>query len=425
MKKSAPHVVAFLTVAIDLLGFGIVLPLLPIYAEHLLGGIPAALHGLTIGGLMASFSLMQFLFSPAWGRLSDRIGRRPVLMVGLIGSVVFYALFGLATAEQSLLLLFVSRCGAGVAGATIGTAQAVIADCTPPEKRARGMALIGMAFGIGFTLGPVIGAFWVSDDLAAPPSPAPGYVAAVLSFLALLFAFFRLPETLSTSSAARSDWLNRQSWGLAFSSRALALPVLTFFTATFAFGCFESTLARLTKDVLQYPPRTLFYLFALVGVVLALTQGLLVRRLVPRLGEVAMTFIGTLCMVLGMFGLGHGTSIFPEHADGAVNLGQVLIMGSVVIAVVGFAFVTPSVQALVSRRCSAERQGEILGVNQAASAIARILGPMLGNILYNASDLLGAGTRSDSFAWPFYASAGLMLLAMLMSTALRTPAEAR
>ena len=179
-------VVVFLVVFIDLLGFGIVLPLLPRYAERYLPhtDVPPAAYGAFVGVVMAIFSAMQFVFAPIWGRLSDRVGRRPVLLVGLGGSVVFYALFGLASeirpedgAWLALGLILVSRVGAGVAGATISTAQAVIADCTTPQKRAHGMALIGAAFGIGFTFGPLIafaGLKLFPDRPGAPASWRPG-----------------------------------------------------------------------------------------------------------------------------------------------------------------------------------------------------------------------------------------------------------
>src|SRR3954447_24030965 len=184
----------FLVVVIDLLGFAIVLPLLPRIAEAYLEGQSKAVTGLTIGSLFSSFSLMQFLFSPLWGRLSDRIGRRPVLLVGLAGSVAFYTLFGYAATidpEQSSLaitLMFASRIGAGIAGATIATAAAVIADCTPPDQRKRGMALIGAAFGVGFTFGPLI-AFAAIKLLPAQGHGAVGYVAAALSLVALVICF--------------------------------------------------------------------------------------------------------------------------------------------------------------------------------------------------------------------------------------------
>src|SRR5262245_56211441 len=206
----------FLVVFIDLLGFGIVLPLLPRYADRLLepAGISRQLdRGLVIGGLLSVFSAMQFLFAPIWGRISDRVGRRPILLVGLAGSVVFYALLGyasdlpLTSAGLALTLLFVARLGQGMAGATISTAQAVIADCTPPEKRKHGMALIGAAFGIGFTFGPIIGA----TSLAFFPEHhgAIGYVAAGLSFTAFVLGVLLLPETRRLGSApVDRRWLN-------------------------------------------------------------------------------------------------------------------------------------------------------------------------------------------------------------------------
>src|SRR5437867_5151430 len=187
--------IVFLVVFIDLLGFGIVLPLLPRYGSEFLvpllpGDAAAGWRGLILGVLMSSFSAMQFVFAPIWGQVSDRIGRRPILLLGLAGSVVFYFLFGWASslppetmALTALVLFFVARIGAGIAGATIATAQAVIADSTPPEKRKHGMALIGAAFGIGFTFGPLIACGSLSffpDHLEAI-----GYTAAGLSFIAL------------------------------------------------------------------------------------------------------------------------------------------------------------------------------------------------------------------------------------------------
>ncbi len=401
-RKTSPLLVAFVTVAIDLLGFGIVLPLLPLYGEHLMKDIPTKYQGAMIGLLMSSFSLMQFLFAPGWGRLSDRIGRRPVLLIGLGGSVVFYALFGLATYWKSLLLLFVSRVGAGIAGATIGTAQAVIADCTPPERRAKGMALIGMAFGVGFTIGPVIGTLFASEDPSAPPSPAPGFVASALSLAAFALAFFRLPETRPATVISRRRWFDLEGWRLALGNRNVAVPLLTFFIATLAFASFEGTVARFAKDELKYNLRQMGYLFAFIGLVLMLTQGLIVRRLVTRAGEVVMILAGIGLMLTGLLAV----ALVVERE----SLPQVLI--TMALAVAGFAFLTPSAQALVSRRSSALRQGEVLGVNQAAASIARILGPLMGNVLYG-------GQASTSHSLPYYAGAGLLGLALLLALTLR------
>ncbi len=213
--RKASLLVIFLTVFIDLLGFGMVLPLLPIYAKDFaeqLGLEPGHSRiGLLIGLLMSSFSLMQFMFAPLWGRLSDRIGRRPVLMIGLAGSVVFYTLFGIATVLKSLPLLFATRIGAGVAGATISTAQAYIADATSLQNRARGMAMIGAAFGLGFTFGPLFG-FLAVPSGAGDPGPGPGYAAAGLSAIALCLAYFKLPESLRPDSKAqRPHWFDTQT----------------------------------------------------------------------------------------------------------------------------------------------------------------------------------------------------------------------
>jgi MFS family permease len=400
--KSPPAIV-FLTVVIDLLGFGIVMPLLPLYAK----GLEA--DNLTIGLFMASFSAMQFLFSPVWGRISDRIGRRPVLLIGLAGSAVFYALFGWATAELSLLWLFVARIGAGISGANIAVAQAVIADVTPPDKRAKGMALVGAAFGIGFTFGPLLGAMFVSDlpadfadadreTIRALLSPSVGYLAAGLSAAAFLLGAVLLPETLRPDAAPHRPrtWLDLNALRTAAATPTLGLLVMTFFLATFAFGHFEGVLARVTVDVFGWSLRDNFYGFAAIGFILALAQGVLVRRLAPRLGEVVLAVTGTLLMTAGLAGLGWG-----------VYAGQMpVIMAVLPLLVIGFAFLTPSVQALISRRTDADKQGAILGLNQSASAMARILGPALGNIVY---DVLPAHTA------PFVIGSCLMAAAFLLT----------
>lgn len=427
MNKSsrAPLLVIFITVFIDLLGFGIVLPLLPRYAEHFRVG------GGTIGLLMASFSAMQFLFAPAWGRISDRVGRRPILILGLAGSACFYSLFGYATSlgsEGELLglgvvpWLFICRIGAGIAGATIPTAQAYIADVTGPQERARGMALIGAAFGIGFTFGPLLGAPFVpggpvavsetvdvSSSLAAeteevdpsPPSSAPGYVAGVLSGLALLSAVFLLPESLTPGGTAQErHWFDIKSFEQAVSRPSIALVLLTMFSTVFAFAQFESTLSLLTEH-LGLSVRANYYVFAYIGLVLSLSQGLLVRRLVPRLGERRMCVLGTLLMTLGLVLIGVSGSARSMPALCCV----------LPVAVVGFSAVTPSLQSLLSRHTAATQQGGILGLGQSISALARILGPWIGLLL-----------QSRNMFWPYWVGASIMGLSILLTTVLREPA---
>jgi len=407
--------IVFVVVFIDLLGFGIVLPLLPrfgeTYVEALIpGGRENRLGGAILGLLMSSFSLMQFVFAPLWGRFSDRVGRRPILLCGLVGSVVFYALFGYASSLPSaaaglaLALLFVARAGAGVAGATIATAQAVIADSTPPEKRRHGMALIGAAFGIGFTFGPLLG--FGALQLFADNHAVVGYTAAALSLVALLLGLWLLPETRKFADAPPLDrrWLNWSALRLALASTAIAPVILTFFLATLGFGAFEVTLALLLKDALHFGEDKSFLVFAYIGFILLLAQGVLYRRLANRLTEPTFIALGLVLMAMGVGGLG-GVSWLAFEQGGADGINHrallTLLFVSLATAVVGFAFLTPSAQALVSRRSAASQQGEILGVNQSASALARILGPIFGLTLYK---------LTDSHLLPYALGAGLLLL---------------
>jgi MFS transporter, DHA1 family, tetracycline resistance protein len=382
--------IVFLVVFIDLLGFGIVLPLLPRFADDYIASLPdwRAWSGPLIGILMASFSLMQFVFAPIWGRVSDRVGRRPILLLGLAGSVIFYGLFGYALsldaatqAGLALVLFFASRFGAGIAGATIATAQAVIADSTPPEKRKHGMALIGAAFGIGFTFGPLFG----YASLLTGQDQYIGYAAALLSLVALILGMILLPETrrFGVEPPLRRQWLDFSALRLAVASPAIAPVMLTFFLATLGFAAFESTLALLLKDVLGYTANDSLLVFAYVGFVLMLTQGVLYRRLANRWHEVTFILTGIILMAAGVAALGAMTWLNEDA--GETSFTGLLWFGATA-AVIGFAFLTPSTNALISRRTDADRQGEILGVNQSASSMARILGPLLGVILYKATD---------------------------------------
>ncbi len=391
-----PLLIVFLVVFVDLLGFGIVLPLLPLYSDSYVvqivpGGKNSPTGGLIVGLLMASFSAMQFIFAPVWGRLSDRIGRRPVLLVGLVGSVIFYTLFGYASdlprtaeaASLALTLLFAARIGAGIAGATISTAQAVIADSTAPEKRKHGMALIGAAFGIGFTFGPLLGAgslYWFPNHFGII-----GYTAAGLSFIALMLGIILMPETRRFGAAPTAKkWLDTQALVTVFRNPAVAPVVLTFFLATLGFASFEVTLSLLNSDVLGVQLENNFLVFAYVGFVLMLTQGVIYRRLANRVTETTFIAVGLTLMGLGVLSLGGVSWLATSQLASFPTLLTCQLI-ALTLAVVGFALLTPSAQALISRRSDPEKQGEILGVNQSASALARILGPIAGLGLYKAT----------------------------------------
>lgn len=395
--------VIFLTVFIDLLGFGMVLPLLPLYAKQF--GLEK--HGWQIGMLMACFSLMQFIFAPLWGRLSDRLGRRPVLVVGLAGSVIFYGLFGVATMLQSLPLLFLTRIGAGIAGATISTAQAYIADTTTPQTRAKGMALIGASFGLGFTFGPLLA--WAAllsssgsdlDHQAVVCSPWPGFVASALSAVALLLAIFKLPESLRPgNSKTELGVFDRQALANALSTPTILPLLITSFISVVAFGGYETTIALLLEDkpskggfglTIQQVP--LF--FAYIGLTLSLVQGGIVRRLSGKVSEMRLATIGGGLTMLGFALLAWSTT--SHHFTG--------VMIASAIEVAGFSFMTPSLQSLISRRSDPQKQGSILGVSQGVSALARICGPLLAVPLFTIV----------SHTSPYYASIGLMVLGILM-----------
>lgn len=431
IAKRSTLLIVFLVVFIDLLGFGIVLPLLPLYAVDFLqpllpGEANRPIRGMVLGLLMSSFSAMQFIFAPTWGRLSDRIGRRPILWLGLSGSVVFYTLFGIASEigeagwlKAGLVLLFVARLGAGVAGATISTAQAVIADTTTPEGRSRGMALIGAAFGIGFTFGPLLG----FASLFVPTKGAPGFVAAAFSLIALILAFRLLPETLQQGTLRPHRRL--LEWDVL--KTVLRIPsvgelILIFFLATFAFGSLESTLAlvnklllnpladlheELTLEAAKTTEKKNFLVFAYVGFVLVLAN-MGYRRLVKRNLELHFLRIGSLLMGVGLFGaVGILLIRNREETSGAIFVSALLVM---TVAVIGFACVTPSVQALISLKIDPSQQGEILGVNQSGAALARILGPFVGLSLFDIT---------KDHIMPYLLGVFLTLLVFLMSFRLR------
>jgi MFS transporter, DHA1 family, tetracycline resistance protein len=346
----------FLVVFIDLMGFGIVIPLLPLYAK--------SYHPTpqVFGLLMATYSLMQFLFAPILGRLSDRFGRRPVLLISLAGTVAAYLLFAF---QHTLEALFLARAIGGLFGANVSTAQAVIADVTAPDERAKGMGLIGAAFGLGFILGPAIG----SGALRLGEN-APGLFAAGLSFCAFLLALLTLEETYPEERHTGELRVHRGWFTPARMWRALTHPQLglvfgAFFLTTFAFSNFEATFALTLKDRLGLDTKHIFWLFVFLGSLAAIIQGGLIGRLAPRFGERKLAVIGAAILVPGYLLLAQA-----QHVPA--------LLGSLTLLALGAGLTNPTLSALASRLATADEQGGVLGVYQSLSSMARIFGPFWG-----------------------------------------------
>ena len=341
----SPSLLIFLTVFIDLIGFGIVLPLLPSYAAAFQVGDTG------VGVLVASFSLMQFLLAPWWGRLSDRIGRRPVLLVGLAGSAISYLVFGLA---GSFWLLLLSRLVAGAMGATVNVAQAYLADVTPADRRAGAMGTLGAAFGLGFVVGPALGG--LSSHWG---SAAPGLVASALTGLNLVLAWRWLPE--SRRSAATGPATVPVHW-----SRFLGAFSATG-CSTIAFTVLYVIFPLQVERSLGLDRHDSAYLFVLIGVVSAGVQGGLIGRLVRRHGEPLLIAIGGVVLAVGL-------ALLPRALTPGAGL--TLLFGALVLVAAGSATIGPSAAAFVSRVAPAAEQGRALGLLQSVSAVARIIGPI-------------------------------------------------
>lgn len=360
----SPLAIIFFTVFIDLVGFGIVIPILPRYAQDY--GASEIVAGL----LLSTYSLMQFLAAPFWGRLSDRIGRRPVLLISLAASTIGYVIFALA---RSVPVLFLSRFVAGIGGANVAVAQAYIADITTEANRTRGMGMVGMAFGLGFILGPVI------YTVAAPTlgEQAPGWIAALVCALNLIAAVFRLPEThapdaavsLSPREGARAFGDIFRSIRYAFRLPRVRLALALFCIAVFAFSNFEATLALYLGQRFHLPKGKAGYYFAYIGLLAALVQGGLVGRLSKRFGEVALVKAGMLLTAVGLF------LFVPLRTAWLLHL-------TTIPFALGFGTNNPSLSSLVSRGAPKQDQGRVLGAMQALGSLMRIIGPPAGTALF-------------------------------------------
>jgi len=380
MKKS-PLIIIFFIVFIDLIGFGIVLPLLPFYAKNY-GATP-----FLVGLLFVAYSLMQFIFTPLLGRLSDRYGRRPILLVSLFGSTLSYLLFGIG---GSLPLLFISRALAGAMGGNISTAQAYIADVTTDENRARGMGLIGAAFGLGFVFGPAMGGI-----LSQWGAQVPFFAAAIICGTNLLFAFKRLPESLPTEKRIRvaADGTTpprrryRDFWKVLLHPHVGGL-IFLFFLTMVSFTVMEATLALLAEKKFQFTAVHTGYFFAYIGILIVIMQGVLVGPLVKLWGEKRLISLGCALLVIGLIMTPFSPSVL------------VLSIAMIFLAF-GQGMLNPSLHSLVSKNCGAHEKGEVLGMQQAFGCLARIGGPFMGGLLFTVW----------GHTMPYYFAALLMIFA--------------
>jgi len=379
--------VVFLTVFIDLIGFGIVVPLVPLYSRHY------GASGWLIGVIIASFSAMQFVFSPIWGKLSDRHGRRPILLISTAGAACSYVLFAIGSGFENhavaLGALLVSRIFAGACGGNITVAQAYIADITPPENRSKRMGLIGMAFGLGFIFGPAISGIALKFGGAT----APGWTAAALCAANFLLAFFILAESLKPSSGHANSRPHLDQWAHTLSQPKIGLLIFIFFLATFAFSCFESTLPLLVSDNFNLgltksetaPASTVISLFIFCGVIGAFIQGGAIGKLVKKFGEpkliaVSLLFTGTALALLPFI-----------KGDGALKWSAVLhaadwpwikMLLALALLSIGSSLTRAPLFGLLSNLAPANEQGATIGVCQSAGALARIVGPLFAASLY-------------------------------------------
>lgn len=365
MKRS-PLLVIFITVFIDLIGFGIVIPVLPFYAEGTkFGATPSQ-----VGFLFASYSVMQLVFAPVLGRLSDKYGRRPVLLVSLLGTALGFMILGFAT---TLWMLFVGRIIDGISGGNISTAQAYIADVTTKEDRAKGMGLIGAAFGLGFVFGPAIGGI-----LSRWGINVPFFFAGGLAFANAILLYFTLPETVTPDHPARVSAASGRGWQHLF--RALREPrlatVLTiYFLGIVAFSIMTATFSLFMMFRLGYDAFHNGWVFAFVGIISATIQGGLIGKLVKRFGEPLLVIVGALLFSASLVAVP-----FVKPASGLL---AILALGAA--TAIGQALSAPSLSSLASKSASPGEQGGVLGVMQSVASLARAVGPSLAAVLISSA----------------------------------------
>jgi MFS transporter, DHA1 family, tetracycline resistance protein len=391
MRRSS-LLVLFLTVFIDLIGFGMVIPFLSFYAREY------GASGIAVGAVVGIYSIMQFFFAPVWGRLSDRVGRRPVLLISLTASFTGYLLFGFA---HSLAVLFASRVIAGMGGANIGTAQAYIADKTTPENRARGMGIIGAAFGMGFILGPPLSGFlsYVGTEHGMAGNLLPGVAAGSLSLIALLIALFVLGESKPPDLRPRSGLppqFDKHVWHEVATHSLLFAIIATLFITLLAVSGMETSVTLHARDRFHFTQRELSWFFFFMGLIVASIQGGLIGRLAKKFGEKALVAVGAASFTIGL-------ALVP-----LVWRVPMLYVVAFFIAV-GQGLSYPSLTSLVTKASPPNEHGSMLGLASGIGSLARFLGPIWCGFLYDVAQARGA----------FYGSAVLTAIAFFIALRMR------
>lgn len=382
----------FLTVFIDLVGFGIAIPLLPFYAQRF-GASPDI-----VTLVIATYSLTQLAATPLWGRLSDRIGRRPVMIISLAGTIVGYLWLA---ATDSLLMLFLARGFSGAMAGNTAVAQAYVADVTAPEDRARGHGRMGAAHGLGFLAGPAIGGLLAGSDPANATFYVPFLCAAGLSAVALMLAVFRLPESVPAAGRVPAGAARRFGWGSVVEvlrRPQLGLLVGIMFMMPFVFAGVETTLALWTERAYGWGPLENGYLYSYMGLVAVIVQGGLVGPLSRRFGERRLVRTGAVLV-------GAGMATLPLTGDVAG------LMASLAGLVVGVCITGPSMSSLISRRAGAGERGAVLGIAYSSGGLARIVGPAWA----------GWGFVTFGRDSPYLAGAAVMALMLLLSLRIANP----
>lgn len=379
-KNKASLGIIFVTIFIDLMGFGILIPILPTFTSKELG-----ISNFGIGSVIAIFSLMQFVFNPMLGKLSDRIGRRPVILVTQLMTAASYLIFAFS---NSFALLFFSRMLAGLGGSNIGVAQAYIADITSREERAKGMGVIGAAFGLGFVFGPVIGAL-----LAKYGYRVAGLGSAFFTLTAFTFAYFRLPESLKEKKTEGKIKIKIFDFSFAkhiMSNTSIGFLIVLFFLIIFSIAIIYGMFAILGHNFYHFSDQQNGMLFGITGLVGAAIQAGFIRTLSHKLNDKTIVLLGIFFMMIGLGLLPYGGNF----------LGVAIIIS---IMAVGAGILQPIIPGMISKYSPEGQQGAILGFSQSISAFARVLGPLWGGFSYDAF----------GYQYPFITGAAFTLITFI------------